>query len=231
MATAKQKLTTEEMKSKQFVIKGAKISWVNLYEKEVYRETGEVTQNYSATFIIDKEENPDFHMAYRKAAAAAIRLHYRGTDKDDRRKIADLPKAMQFSSKNALKDGDEGDYEPNKGKYTIKAMKRKNRPTTLGRDGSPVVAEDAGDLSTDPDKEGIARTGIFYPGAIVNAVVSLWIMDGPSGQWIGCNLEAVRFVRDGEPLTGAGRMSDDDAADLLMDDDEMSGDEEDFDDI
>lgn len=230
MVTAKQKLTPEELKLKRFVIKGAQISWANLYEREVYKEKDEITDNYSATFIIDKSSDSDFLAAYKKAAAYAIRLHYRGTDKADRRKISDLPMEMQHSSKNALKDGDDGDYDGKRGKWTIKAMKRKNRPTLLGPHGAAVVAEDAGDLSTDPEKETIARYGIFYPGAIVNAAVSLWIMDGPNGKWIGCNLEAIRFVRDGEPLIGAGRMSDSDAADLLMDDDEQFEDEDEYED-
>jgi hypothetical protein len=70
------------------------------------------------------------------------------------------------------------------------------------RDHPPVVVKrDANGLAQpthDMERQEAAKR--FYGGCIVNVAVSPWLQDNAGGRAIRCNLHAIEFVRDGEPL-------------------------------
>lgn len=70
-------------------------------------------------------------------------------------------------------------------------------------------------------------TKVFYGGAWVNCLVSLWGQNNRAGQRVNANLRAVQFVRDDTPF-GRGRISRKDLDDTFEDlgDDESGYDED-----
>lgn len=59
-----------------------------------------------------------------------------------------------------------------------------------------VVLDANRNLVTDPKKNQI------YAGCYVNAKISLWAQDNSFGKRVNCNLVAIQFAADGEPLDG-----------------------------
>lgn len=86
-----------------------------------------------------------------------------------------------------LGDGAEKSHDGYEDTMYISASNR-NRPTIIDRDRTPLVEED----------------GRVYAGCYVNAAVSLWVLNKPFGKRVCANLEAIQFVKDGEPF-GAAR--------------------------
>jgi hypothetical protein len=64
----------------------------------------------------------------------------------------------------------------------------KRRPLVITRDKTPIVESD----------------NIVYAGCYVNAIVSLWAQNNQYGKRINAQLDAVQFVRDGEPFGDGG---------------------------
>lgn len=117
-------------------------------------------------------------------------------DKDtDAAQIANLKKEMKkavvatFGDKipatlqSCLGDGASKAYDGYENTMYISASNR-NRPTVIDRDRTPIVEEDAK----------------IYAGCYVNAAISLWCLNQPFGKRICSNLEAIQFVKDGEPF-------------------------------
>ena len=82
-----------------------------------------------------------------------------------------------------LVDGDDKDYKGYQDHYSIKATTKK-RPTLVNRDKTPIVEED----------------GILYSGCYVNASIDVWVMDNSYGKKVLASLNAIQFVKDGEPF-------------------------------
>ena len=94
-----------------------------------------------------------------------------------------LPKSL----KNCLSDGDEKEYDGYADHYSVKAT-TKRRPLVIDRSRVPVMEDD----------------NLVYAGCYVNALISLWAMDNKYGKRILANLEAIQFVRPGEPFGSGG---------------------------
>ena len=82
-------------------------------------------------------------------------------------------------------DGDYNEKPGSEGCWIFKASNH-NRPQALNRDKSPILSEDQSP---------------FYSGCYVDAVVSLWFMNKNNNKRVVANLKAVRFLREGDPLT------------------------------
>jgi hypothetical protein len=87
----------------------------------------------------------------------------------------------------ALKDGDDSGREEFHNAMVLKAS-TKRRPLVITRDKTPIVESD----------------NIVYAGCYVNAIVSLWAQNNQYGKRINAQLDAVQFVRDGEPFGDGG---------------------------
>lgn len=114
-----------------------------------------------------------------------------------------LPKKIEY----CLKDGDEVEYDGYEGMWAIKANTKK-RPVVIDRKKTPIAEND----------------DVVYPGCYVNASIEVYAMDNQWGKRIGCQLNGVQFVRDGDAF-GSGStsaMGDFDELDDGMDDDDDS---------
>ena len=67
---------------------------------------------------------------------------------------------------------------------TLSKQRQKKRPTLVNRDKTPIVEED----------------GILYSGCYVNASIDVWVMDNSYGKKVLASLNAIQFVKDGEPF-------------------------------
>lgn len=67
-----------------------------------------------------------------------------------------------------------------------------DRPQMIRPDGSAVES------SNTMEYQAIART--IYGGCYANVAVSPWLQDNVQGRAVRCNLIAVQFLKDGEPL-------------------------------
>lgn len=157
----------------QIVIENARLAFPSLYTKAMF--DGKETK-YEGTLIIDKD-NP----AIAKLQAEIKKVLA------DKLKVKVLP-----AEKICLKDGDlildkngntRAEFE---GKYSLKASSN-NKPRTVGLHKEPLEEDD----------------GTFYAGCYVNAIVDLWGQDNKFGKRVNCNLLAVQFVKDGDPLGSA----------------------------
>lgn len=103
------------------------------------------------------------------------------------RMIKEDLKSKLPSDKICLKDGDETGKDSYANCYIVKTSTKK-RPLTIDRSKRPVVEED----------------NVFYGGCYVNAIFSLWSMNNSYGKRINAQLDAVQFVKDGDPLGDSG---------------------------
>lgn len=99
----------------------------------------------------------------------------------------DLKGAKVGSNMLCLRKGDDTGREENAGKWVLSAA-NKRPPVVVNRDGSPLLEDE----------------GKIYSGCVCNVNVTLWAQNNAYGKRINCNLEAVQFVADGEPLAGGG---------------------------
>ena len=130
---------------------------------------------FSAAFIIDKETaDGKENLAKFKAICIQLEKNFGG-------------KALP-TDKYPLKDGNDKGYDGWKDMLIISASNKK-RPKIVGRERQPVAD---GDIDAP------------YPGCIVNSVIDVWAMDSQYGQRICASLEAVQFVKDGEPFSAGG---------------------------
>lgn len=87
-----------------------------------------------------------------------------------------------------LKDGSTKDGDGFGDGVVFFSANNTRRPSVVNRDLTPLTEED----------------GVIYAGCYVNAHVSIWAQDDKKyGKRINASIEAVQFVRDGEPLSGA----------------------------
>lgn len=158
---------------------------------------GKDTEKYTATFLIPKDSDE----AKKAIKAFQAAMQEAGIK---------VPK-----SKWALQDGDEKDYNGYEGHYSLKASLHKSR-------GKPVVIGKGNKKVTSEDDEAAP-----YAGCYVDAIVYLWVQDNQWGKRINAELAGVRFVEDGEPLGGSGRIKEEDVlAEFGIDPDELEEDDD-----
>lgn len=73
--------------------------------------------------------------------------------------------------------------------HHVLSANSKDRPFVISNDGRGVISEEA--------------DSPIYAGCYVNAKIRLWAQDNQFGKRINCELVAIQFARDGEPLDGS----------------------------
>ena len=122
----------------------------------------------------------------------------------------DALKAKCGADNKFIRDGANSGKVDEEAFYTVSASE-KTRPALIGPNGRPVEDEDVEDL--------------FYPGAIVNALIKPWIQDNSWGKKCNANLLGVQFVKHGERLGGTRTKVEDDDFEAVADFDGASGSE------
>jgi len=125
---------------------------------------------FESTFLLDKVKDAKQIEMLKIAIAEAV--------SEAKIKVA--------SDKSCLKDGDTIEYDGYANTMAIKAS-RKQRPTLLDKDKTPLVEED----------------GKPYAGCYVNAVIGIWIQNNSYGKRVNANLYGMQFVKDGDSF-GSG---------------------------
>lgn len=99
------------------------------------------------------------------------------------------PKKVEY----CLKDGDKEEYDGYAGMYAIKANTKK-RPVVIDPKKTPITEDD----------------NVIYGGCYVNASVEVYAMENQYGKRVGCQLNGVQFVKDGEAFGGGNSNAMDD---------------------
>jgi Protein of unknown function (DUF2815) len=161
-----------------------RLSYVHLIEPGGMEGT---EPKYSAVLLIPKKD---------KTTIAAIQAEIDIAFNSVKSKL----KAKQLKSwHNPLQDGDEA---------TEKGEEYANHFFINAKSPTKVALFDA-DLNPVQGKEEIAE--LFYSGVYAKAIVKFFGFDKGDGG-VGCSLNGLKFVKDGEPLSG-GRATADDFAD------------------
>lgn len=92
------------------------------------------------------------------------------------------------SDKLCLRDGEDKGRTEYEG-YQILSANSKDKPLVISKDGRTVVTNE--------------EDNPIYAGCYVNAKVRLWAQDNQYGKRINCELVAIQFLKDGEPLDGS----------------------------
>lgn len=133
---------------------------------------GVEANKYEATFLLDKDKDADQIAAIEKAIEK-FKTETFGEGK--------APKSLKLTG---FMDGDTKDYDGYANKMALKATTSR-RTVVIDRDKTPLVEDD----------------GRPYAGCYVNAIVSPWFSDHPTGgKQILFNLEGIQFYKDGEPF-------------------------------
>jgi len=162
----------------RLTLKGVRLSFPKLFTPSQVSDASKPT--YSATFLIPKDTPEGKAQAQAvNAAMSAVAKQIWGDQ---------IPKLKP--EKLALRDGDQETWDGYEGCWYVNARNPKRVPV-VDRDGqTPLVESD----------------GKIYGGCYVNAVVTIWAQNNSYGQRINATLEAVQFVREGEPFgSGAPR--------------------------
>jgi hypothetical protein len=159
-------------------LKGVRLSFPNLIEPRIETDkSGKRVEKYDALFIMQKGD--EAHRALEAAVEQVLREKWQG--KVHRDALSQL----------CLHPGTKKPYDGfGEGTMYVSASS-KTQPTLANRDRTPVN-----------------RAGVFYPGCYVVAYLTVSAMEPPGyGKQVNAYINAVQFLRDGEPL-GAGKAMD-----------------------
>lgn len=176
----------------------ARLSFPALFEAEQYQGTGDF--NYSAQFIIDEGSESD------KAVRDAIKQT--ATDKWKDKAPGVLKGLHNNKQLCCYYEGDIVGREGYDGKMVLTAKRKQadGRPDIRDRDATPLSEKD----------------GKPYSGCYVVGIVEIWAQDNAFGKGVRAQLLGVQFVKDGQAFSKAAKATDDDFADLgIEEEDEM----------
>lgn len=214
MSTDKKKVVAGRV-----TLKGVRLSFADIWRpKTLKREDGtESDPKYSANFLIPKEG--DLMGTYQGKSMPIMKaLKTAKIDAIAKKLGADKAAELKIRANNyAVKDGDEENYDGYAGQWFV-SSNNSRKPVLKGRDKRDLTEAD----------------GILYSGCYVNAIVTLWYQAAGTKNGnsvphaVYASLEAIQFVKDGDPF-GAPGVDDDDFEDLTDGDDDI-GDEDSGDD-
>ncbi len=192
--------------SHNIAIKGAILSYPNIYTPELFE--GEPTDNpqHSAVLLFDSQEKYDELVA----AGLAAGIEEFGSEKKLPRGYPEKTERFCIKEITLTEENDGVDFDGwaikvKGGSTGPKENRRPKRINTIDRANTQVVEEDG-------SEEG---NGIFYPGCKVDAIVSMWT----STKYKHCraNIMLIRFVEDGTRLGNGGGASMTEMLDQLGD--------------
>jgi hypothetical protein len=187
-------------------LKNVRLSFPEITKPKAFQE-GQ-TPKYQATFLLnpsDKEGAAQIKMLQQEIKAV-LTEHYG----------KDIPKGIKLCLKDNAKE--EKEYAGYEGQWFV-STSNTARPGLAGRDPRiPLNAEDIEEL--------------FYPGAVVNGTLTLWVQDNQYGKRVNANLRGIQFVKNGERLGGVAPVEaesefdvidglDDDDSGAFLDDDDV----------
>lgn len=178
-----------------------KLSFPNLFKHG--EMDGESTNKYDATMLFEKNADlKPMKALLKKALEDAIKNKWKG------KKPANLKTPFHDQG-----DKDYDGYEAGSMYATASSYKRK--PGVVGKDGSPITADD----------------DLMYPGCVCIATVTAYAYDRKS-KGIAFGLNNIMRLEDGERLDGGGGPSaDEDFADMIDGEESGSAEEDDEDSI
>ena len=176
-------------KSKEFILRNVRLSFPDIFEKAKYK--GKPTDQYRATFLLDKGAQADQVAAVHKVLAEFLKEAFPGG----------TPKGLK--KEQFFKDGDEvnkdGELLHSYDGYT-------------GQIGFAASSYSPIDLRRQNKDRVIGDDGTFYAGCYVNAKVSLRYSDHKDSgnkQILGV-VHAIQFVKAGESFASSNDGSGDD---------------------
>lgn len=182
-----------------------RLSFPELTKPKAFQE-GQ-TPKFQATFLIDPSSKDGAALIKKLRGEIQDLLvnHYGSADK--------VPKGFKPCLKDNAKE--EKEYAGYEGMWFV-SSNNTVRPGLAGRDPRIPL-----------NQEDIDR--MFYPGAVVNATITLWVQDNQYGKRVNANLRGIQFVKDGERLGGVAPVEAENEFDIVEVDDEFDGLGDDFD--
>jgi len=181
MATAPAK--TDDGKKYEIILKNVRISYPNLFApkkaKGKENDPNEVG-NFSATFLLDKDKDKDQIEFIKERMTALLKEQNKG--------IALPPDKVALRDGDMFKPGVEG-YE----NQMFLTSSNKKRPQVKEPNSAPKDAKgELVDLAASDPR--------MFGGVYVNAIVRLWFQENDNGKRVNGSLEAVQYVKPGEPF-------------------------------
>ena len=173
-----------------------RLSFPALFEAEQYQGQGDFS--YAATFLIKEGSDSD------KVVRDAIKQV--ATDKWKDKTPGVLKGLHNNKQLCCYYDGDIVGKDGYDGMMVLSAKRKQadGRPDVRDRDATPLTEKD----------------GKPYAGCYVVGIVEIWAQDNNYGKGIRAQLLGVQFVKDGEAFSKASKATDDDFADLGVEDEE-----------
>lgn len=181
-------------------LKNVRLSFAALFEPNVQKnDDGTERKTWKSNFLISKDgDDDDAKDNLRKIKRASMAVKEKKYGSDEKK----WPKFK--ADRICLRDGDEEDWDGYEGNWYLSANSPIDRPPRVitNRKGS-----DNRWIKAEPGERNCP-----YSGCYVNAIVRIWVQDNEHGKRINASLEAVQFLRDGDPF-GAAPIDVDDAFD------------------
>ena len=156
------------------MLKNVRLSFPDLFEAVEFK-TGDGKPRFNATFLIERGSEND-----KKIEAAIVEAAKEQFGAKYEKLVAGMRGNVH---KFCYLDGDLKECDGYEGMNYL-AAHSKIRPKVLDADKTPLTAQD----------------GKPYAGCYVNGVIRVWAQDNKFGKRINASLEAIQFVKDGEPL-------------------------------
>ena len=178
----------------QVQLKNIRFNYISTLKPRSF-DGDEKSARYSVTLLLEKDSE---EMKQMEDAILSVAKEKWGA------KAPGLLKKLRKEERICLRDGD-GKFNKDgeivdgfEGHYYVSAS-NKARPHTLNKYKETITLETDGEFTG--ERRG-PRSGDF--GA---AMISFWPQDNKFGQRINCQLDAIMFLREGDPLGGSGGVS------------------------
>jgi len=194
----------KEPQTGEVKLKDVRLAFASLFEPNVQKnEDGTERKTWKANFLMGKGDDGKGDTEQDRKNLGAISKAYKDvmTAKfgPDRKK---WPKIK--ADKKCLRDGDEENWDGYEGNMYLSANSKLER--------RPRVITNRKDAAKKWIEADLGEKACPYSGCYVNVIVRIWFQDNEHGRRVNASLEAVQFLRDGEPF-GAGSIDVDDAFD------------------
>ena len=169
-------------------LENVRLSFPELFKPRKFQDNEDSQPRFEASFLYDTNSSAVrvFNIVNKKREGEKLYEGERGLaylNHSIKKAIDTKWPGKTKGVKICLNDGNEKEYDGYEDVWVISAA-NKIRPTVVDQRGRPITAED----------------GSIFGGCYVNAIVGWWAQDNKWGKRINANLDAVQFLRTGEPL-------------------------------